>query len=400
MLEAFTPTAYLVPGTLGVVAAGGFVQAGKLNAPATFLVVWLGVIIGDLASYFLARKFGDMLRRWETIAGALSRAESRLQRHPVAFILLSHFSPFLKNASAPAAGLMGWTLRRFLPLEIVASLLDSLWFLTLGYIVSRTVGSVTAMPVAARIVSAVALIAIVGFFIGRGRKCAVPRTSPSSLRKTKRRFGFFLKVLLLLGPWEVAGRLAKHMGAYERPDYRAALVQAIEMAQPGDAVLVGRDMAAPWGDWSHIGLVVETPAGKALLHSYEEDVRLTGVKSFPMTSRVAIARLNCTEEQRQMMIAAAWKLLGTKFKLGSRKPDSSVPSTLNCVGLVDWAAAQAGIKLNDIPAGGVVTPDDVLAGGNAFIVYVWRDGNGPGRASGTRADYSCTEEKIRAPEPA
>src|SRR6059036_2827037 len=171
-LEAFTPTAYLVPGTLGVVTAGGFVQAGKLNALVTVLVVWLGVIIGDLASFLVARKFGDVLRRWKPIAGALSRAESRLQRHPVAFIMLSRLSPFLKNASAPAAGLVGWTLRRFLPLEIVASLLDALWFLALGYIVSASVGNVTEMPVAARIVGAVALLAVVSYFIGRGRKCA------------------------------------------------------------------------------------------------------------------------------------------------------------------------------------------------------------------------------------
>ena len=33
-LEAFTPTAYLVPGTIGVVAAGGFVQACAFGSGA------------------------------------------------------------------------------------------------------------------------------------------------------------------------------------------------------------------------------------------------------------------------------------------------------------------------------------------------------------------------------
>lgn len=376
-LEAFTPTAYLIPGTLGVAAAGGFVQAGKLNAPATLLVVWLGVIIGDLATFLLARKFGDVLRRWKTIAGALSRAESRLQRHPVAFILLSHFSPFLKNASAPAAGLVGWSLRRFLPLEIVASLLDALWFLGLGYFVSASVGSVTEIPVAARIVGVVALLAVVGFFIGRGRKCKVPRSSPSALLKVKRSVGFLLKCMLLLGPWEFGGRLAKRAGFYERADYRAALARAVEVAELGDVILVGRTIDAPWGRFSHAMLVVWTPIGKALIHSYETGVQLTPVKAAPMCGKVAVVHIECTRAQREAMVNAAWSQLATPFKLGSRKPDVAAPSALNCIGLIAWAAAQAGVALDDVPVGGVLVPDDILTAANVRIIFEWQDGDGP-----------------------
>ncbi len=372
-----SPLGYLIPGTLGVIAAGGLVQAGKLNGPAAFIAVWLGVLVGDVVSYWLARKFGNVLRRWRTVAGALDRAERRLKSHRVAFIFGSHLSPFLKNIVAPAAGLTGISWTRFLTLEIGAALLDATWFLSLGYVVSRSVGNVTEMPVTARIVGAVAVLGLLIFFIGRGRSCALSRTSPSALLKAKRGFGFILKVLLLLGPWELAGRLAKRIGAYDRQDYRAALVRAINVAEPGDVILVGRDIAAPWGDWSHVGMIVQTPAGKAVLHAYEDDVRLTGAKAYPMCGKVAIARMNCTEEERRAMVAAAWKLLGEKFKLNSRKPGITAPAALNCVGLVEWAAAQVGITLNDIPAGGVVTPDDILAGGNAVIVFVWQDGDGP-----------------------
>lgn len=376
-LEAFTPTAYLVPGTLGVVAAGGFVEAGKFNAPVTLLFVWFGVLIGDLASYFLARKFGDVLRRWKPIGGALSRAESRLQRHPIAFILLSHFSPFLKNVSAPAAGLLGWSLRRFFPLELLASFLDAMWFLTLGFIVSRTVGNVTEMPVAAQIVSAVAVLTVVGFFIGRGRKCAVPRTSPSAALKSKRGFGFLVKCLFLAAPWELGGRLAKRAGFYDRVDYRAALVRAIEVAKPGDVVLIGRIIDAPWGQYSHAMMVVWTPVGKALIHAYETGVQLTPVKAAPMCGKVAVVRIECTREQSEAMVTAAWSQLATPFKLGSRKPDAAAPSAVNCIGLIAWAAAQAGVALDDAPAGAVVVPDDILTAANVRLVFEWRDGDGP-----------------------
>lgn len=371
-LEAFTPTAYLVPGTLGVVAAGGFVQAGRLNAGITFLVVFIGVLIGDTASYLLARKFGNLIRRWKSVADALGRAEARLQRHPVAFILLSHFSPFLKNLSAPAAGLVGWSWRRFLPLEIVASLLDAFWFLALGFVVSASVGGVTQMPVAARIVGAVALLATAGFLIGRGRKCTIPRKSRQAPRKARRGFAFFIKCLVLLGPWELLGRLAKTAGVYDRTDYRAALAKAVEAAKPGDVILVGRTMAAPWGQYSHAMMTVETPIGKALIHAYETSVQLTSIRTAPMTGKVAVARIECSSAQREAMVNAVWSQLGTPFKLGSLKPDNS-PTALNCIGLISWAATRAGIALLDVPAGVVVVPDDILTATNVKIIFEWQE---------------------------
>lgn len=376
-MEAFTPTAYLVPGTLGVAAAGGFVEAGRLNGPLTLLVVWLGIIFGDLASFLLARKFGDVLRRWKSIATVLGRAELRLQNHPVAFMLLSRVSPFLKNAASPAAGLIGWPLRRFLALEVVAALIDACWFLAIGYVVSASVGNVTEIPVAARIVGVVALLAVVGFFIGRGRKCRLPRTSPSALLKAKRSFGFLLKCLLLVGPWELGGRLAKRAGFYDKPEYRAALARAVELSQPGDVVLVGRTIDAPWGGYSHAMLVVWTPVGKALIHAYETGVQLTPVKAAPMCGRVAVVRIECTNKQREAMVKAAWAQLATPFKLGSRKPDASPQSALNCIGLVAWAAAQAGVALDDVPVGGVLVPDDILTAANVRIIFEWHDDDGP-----------------------
>jgi len=375
--EAFTPTAYLIPGTLGVAAAGGFVQAGKLNAPLTISVVWLGILIGDLASFLLARKFGDVLRRWKSIAAVLGRAESKLRSHPIAFMFLSRLSPFLKNAAAPAAGLVGWPLRRFLALEVVAALIDATWFLAIGYVVSASIGSVTEIPLAARIIGVVALLAVVSFFIGRGRKCRLPRTSPSALLKAKRSFGFLLKCLLLVGPWELGGRLAKRAGFYDKPEYRAALAAAVELAQPGDVVLVGRTIDAPWGRFSHAMLVVSTPVGKALIHGYESGVQLTPVKAAPMCGKVAVVRFECSQKQRDTMVEAAWSQLATPFKLGSRRPSGDSPVSLNCIGLVAWAVSQAGLTLIGIPDGSFLVPDDVLMADNSRLIFEWQDGDQP-----------------------
>ena len=359
-----SPVGYLIPGTLAIVGAGGLVQAGRLNPVAALLAVWFGVIVGDLISFVLAKKFGAWLRKWKTVAGPLARAEARLQRHPFVFIFASHLSPFLKNAVAPAAGLAGMSWSRFLPLEIAAALLDATWFLSLGFFLSAVVGSVTSASIIARVVSVVAIVAVIVCLVGRGRKCAVPRTSSSTLAKAKRGLGFLLKVLVLLGPWELAGRLAKRTGEFDRPEFRTALVCAVEAAIPGDVIFVGRDVNAPWGHWSHAGLVVQTPTGNmAVLHAYEGDVRVTGVRAYPMTGRVAILRVNCTDEERNKIVAAAWSQLGAPFRLGSRKPGKGAPDGFNCVNLLDWAFAQADINLSGTPAGCVVVPDDLLSSG-------------------------------------
>jgi len=173
-----SPAGYFIPGTLVVVAAGGMVQLGRLDALATLLVIWLGVFIGDVVTFGLARKFGSTLRNWKRVGGALRRAEGRLNRHPVAFVLLSHLSPFLKNLPAPAAGLAGMIWRRYLPLEAAAALVDALWFTAVGFFLTATFGNLTDAPVILRVVGTVASFAAVIFFIGRGRTCVVPRASP------------------------------------------------------------------------------------------------------------------------------------------------------------------------------------------------------------------------------
>ncbi|HEY5911630.1 MAG TPA: VTT domain-containing protein [Verrucomicrobiae bacterium] len=365
-----SPLGYLLPGTLAIIGAGGLIQSGQLNCTAALSAVWVGVVAGDLISFVMAKKCGEFLRRWKVVAGPLARAEARLKRHPLVFVFGSHLSPFLKNLVGPAAGLTGMSWSRFLPLEIAAALLDAGWFLGLGFALSAAVGSVTSASTIARIVSAVAIVAVILCLIGRGRKCAVPRRSSSALAKAKRGFGFLVKVAILIGPWEAAGRLARRTGEFNRLEFRAALVSAIAAARPGDVILVGRDVDAPWGQWSHAGLIVQTPNGEiAVLHAYEGDVRVTGVRAYPMPGRVAILRFNCTEEQRRAIIAAAWSQLGAPFRLGSRKPGESAPKGFNCVGLVEWAFAQAGINLSGAAAGCVVVPDDLLSAGAIIFQF-------------------------------
>lgn len=366
-----TPLGYLIPGTLAVVGAGSLVQAGKLPAIPAILAVWLGVVIGDSVSFWLARAFGNALRKWPTMAGTLARAEARLGRSPVGFTLAAHFSPFIKNIAAPAAALSGMSWRRFLALEAGAAAVDALWFLGLSFVVGAAIGNVTELPLAARVVGAVAFLAAVGFTVGSTRKCKLPKKSGKAFSPAKRKAGFAMLCAVKLPFWEIFGRFAKQVGYYERPEYRAALRAALSSARAGDLLAVGRVNRAPWGDFSHVGIIVATPAGLAVLHAYEGDVRLTALSLYPMSGRVCVVRVNCTPEQITAALAAAWAQLGKPFKLGSRRPGADIPAAFNCVGLVVWAFAQAGVELVSAAPGEIIIPDDVIGGGHTAKVFEW-----------------------------
>ena len=366
-----TPVGYLIPGTLAVVGAGSLVQAGKLPAIPAIIAVWLGVIIGDSITFWLARAFGNALRKWPTMAGTLARAEARLGRSPVGFTLAAHFSPFIKNIAAPAAALSGMSWRRFLALEVCAAVVDALWFLGLGFVVGAAIGNVTELPLVARVVGVIAFLAAVGFVVGSTRKCKLPRKSGNGLSPAKRKAAFAMFCAVKLPFWEIFGRFAKQIGDHARPEYRAALRTASSSARAGDLIFVGRLNRAPWGDFSHIGIIVATPAGLAVLHAYEGDVRLTAFSQYPMSGRVCIVRVNCTPEQLAAALAAAWAQIGKPFKLSSRRPGPDSPDAFNCVGLAVWAFAQAGVQLVSAAPGEIIIPDDVLGGGYTAKVFEW-----------------------------
>ena len=371
-----TPIGYLVPGTLAIVGAGSLIQAGKLPALPAIFAVWLGVCIGDALSFWLARAFGHALRKWPTMAGTLARAEARLGRSPVGFTIAAHFSPFIKNIAAPAAALSGMSWRRFLVLEVCAAAVDATWFLGLGFAVGAAIGNVTELPLAARVVGVLAFLAAVGFVIGSTRKCKIHRKHSNVLSPAKRKAAFALLLAAKLPQWEIIGRFAKTIAYYQRPEYRAALYEAFRSARVGDLVCVGRLNPAPWGEYSHIGIVVSTPAGLAVLHAFEGEVRLTAISLYPMSGHICIVRVNCTANRLAVALAAAWAQLGKPFKLSSRYPGSDCPEAFNCIGLVAWAFAQAGVQLVSAAAGEIVVPDDIFTGTNATKVFEWSAGVG------------------------
>lgn len=384
-----SPLGCFIPGTLVVVAAGGMVQAGTLDGPATLLAIWAGVFLGDAFTYGLARKFGDALRKWKPLAGALNRAEGRLNRHPVLFVLASHLSPFLKNFPAPAAGLARMPWSRFLPLEAAAALLDAVWFTAVGFFLSASLGNLTDAPVILRIVGTAACFAVVMFFIGRGRTCVVPQVSRPK-GKAKRGHSFLARCLVRIAEWEISWRLGKRAGFYDRPEFRKARNRALAVARHGDIIAIGRGRPAPWGDFSHLAMAVETPWGKFLVHAFEANVQLCPEFQFPMPGKIAVVRVAVADRVRVAAVAAAMRQLAKPFRLCNRKPGTTEPTTFSCVSLVSWAYLQAGVDLTEtIPVGQFVVPDDVVSSVQCEVVFEF---------GGARVKPSPSP--VPAPEPA
>lgn len=190
--------------------------------------------------------------------------------------------------------------------------------------------------------------------------------------KVKRKHGpvFVGRCIVRYVSWGVSWRVGKRFGFYNRPEFRQALNRALTVARHGDIMAVGRARRAPWGVFSHVAMVVETPWGKFLLHAYPKKVELCAESQFPTPGKITIVRVSVGDSIKAAAVAAAMRQLAKPFRTRNRKPGPIEPTTFSCVTLVSWAYLQAGIDLTeDIPLGHVVAPDDVISSQRCEVVF-------------------------------
>ena len=181
---------------------------------------------------------------------------------------------------------------------------------------------------------------------------------------------FVGKCFVLGISWEVSWRLGKRIGIYNRPEFRKALNRALAVARHGDIIAVGRGRRAPWGEFSHVAMVVETPWGKFLVHAYEANVQLCSEAQFPTPGKISIARVSVDDSIKAAAVAAAMRQLAKPFRPWNRKPGTTEPATFSCVSLVSWAYVEAGLDLTEsIPVGHVVVPDDLISSHQCEVVF-------------------------------
>lgn len=169
-LLAFAETALfadlVVPGEVGLIVAGAAAARGDdPHLAAMIAAASLGATIGDSVGWLIGRVVGvPFLERFawtrKHLVPKVERARKYFTRRGAAAVFLGRFIGALRAVVSVVAGMSGMPYRRFLPWNVLASVVWTALVVSAGYFFGRNVKSLVgdvALLVAAAIVSTVAL---------------------------------------------------------------------------------------------------------------------------------------------------------------------------------------------------------------------------------------------------
>lgn len=122
-----------------VVAFGSFLAArGEASPYTTFLVSWVGNLVGAALMYYVGRRYGSSafmsrLERWAG-KGAEQRLMALYGRYGLPALFISRFLPAVRAVVPPFAGAMRLPI---LPVAIAVAAASGVWFMFLTFIAYR-----------------------------------------------------------------------------------------------------------------------------------------------------------------------------------------------------------------------------------------------------------------------
>jgi membrane protein DedA with SNARE-associated domain len=124
--EGLTVVGLLVPGVVMLTASGALVAAGVLDFWTVYLAIAGGAILGDAASYWLGRHYGESLfQLWpfNRRPDLRRRGEAFFQRHGSKSVFLARFIGPLRAVVPTTAGMMAMPHRQFQTFNILSAVI-------------------------------------------------------------------------------------------------------------------------------------------------------------------------------------------------------------------------------------------------------------------------------------
>ncbi|AWU96958.1 DedA family protein [Azospirillum ramasamyi] len=124
--EGLTLVGLVIPGVVMLTAAGALVAAGVLDFWSVYLAIVGGAILGDAASYWLGRRFGEHLfRLWplNRKPELRRRGEAFFQRHGSKSVFLARFIGPLRAVVPTTAGMMAMPHRKFQTYNVLSAVI-------------------------------------------------------------------------------------------------------------------------------------------------------------------------------------------------------------------------------------------------------------------------------------
>jgi membrane protein DedA with SNARE-associated domain len=168
--ESMVVVGAFVPATVLLVAAGGLIAAGLLDA--TPVIVWatIGAVAGDAVSFMIGRRLGPRVLRHrllKTHLRALARTRLMIRRSGGLTLFVGRFAGPLRALIPVMAGMMGMPERRFQLANLASGLVWVGAFVGPGYAGARGLTFATHQSpamLATLIASATAVAAVAIFF--------------------------------------------------------------------------------------------------------------------------------------------------------------------------------------------------------------------------------------------
>jgi membrane-associated protein len=139
----------VVPGEAGMVVAGAAASRADVPLVTMIAAAAVGAVAGDSVSYWVGRRWGmSVIRRWEPLR---RRLEPRVERSHKYFaerggvaVFLGRFVGAVRGVVPAVAGMSAMPYRRFLPWNVLASLVWTTAVVSAGYLLGRNVEKVVS----------------------------------------------------------------------------------------------------------------------------------------------------------------------------------------------------------------------------------------------------------------
>lgn len=124
--EGLTLVGLLIPGVVMLTATGALVAAGVLDFWCVYLAIAGGAILGDAASYWLGRRYGEhMFRLWPLSRQPelRRRGEAFFHRHGSKSVFLARFIGPLRAVVPTTAGMVAMPHRKFQTFNVLSAVI-------------------------------------------------------------------------------------------------------------------------------------------------------------------------------------------------------------------------------------------------------------------------------------
>jgi membrane protein DedA with SNARE-associated domain len=180
-----------LPEDVSLILGGFLVYSGKSNLYLMMVTGYLGIIIGDSMIFFAGRRIGSKVGQkaggfFSRIVTPEKRARVELlfAKHGEKIIMLARFLPGVRSVTYFTAGSVGMKWSHFAFFDSIAALASAPIFVFLGY---KFGGELDMLIQQIRkgqqgVLVAIAVIAIIGFFVYRWRSKREQKLNEEALR--------------------------------------------------------------------------------------------------------------------------------------------------------------------------------------------------------------------------